>query len=157
MRDEHVATRKWLTELEGTVSALHTGVEDLHGMKPMVEFVREEAERVSEAMQTMESRRDFLQELDRRLVELESLGARLGDGVERTPSRPDAKRGWRFDPSLSFDKSTWEFGLQLRFAGRWKRGVALWLGPIRWFVGWAWRGDAAESEQQEIHQVTESA
>ena len=157
MQGEHVETKKWLMELQGTVSELHTSVEELHGMKPMVEFVREEAERVNAAMETMESRRDFLQELDRRLVELESLGARLGDGVERTPSSLDAKRGWRFSPSLSFDMSTWEFGLQFRFAGRWKRGVALWLGPIRWFMGWAWKSDAPDATQPETQQVTEPA
>jgi chromosome segregation ATPase len=150
MRDEHVETRKWLTELEGGVSTLHTAVEDLHGMKPMVEFVREEAERVNAAMETMESRRGFIQELDRRLVELESLGARLGDGIDRTPSQPGVKRSWRLAPSLSVDGSTWEFGLQLRFAGRWKRGVALWLGPVRLFLGWALRdSDASDPTAQE--------
>ena len=48
----------------------------------------------------------------------------------------DVQPRWRLQTKWQVDWSTWEFGFQLRIAGRWKRGAVICLGPIRGFVGW---------------------
>lgn len=159
MQDEQGETEKWMTRVQGSVDSLHHSVEDLLGMKPMVESVREEAERVSQAVKAIDSRRELLEEMDKRFGELESLGVRLDEGpagrVSLLEGSPGGKREWYFNSDFAFDRSTWEFGLQFRAAGRWKRGVALWLGPIRWFIGWERRIYHGEPESQVIEQPKE--
>ncbi len=159
MRDEQAETEKWMTRVQGSVDSLRHSVEDLFGMKPMVESVREEAERVSQAVTAIDSRRELLEEMDKRFGELESLGVRLDEGPAGRASllegSPGGKREWYFNSDFVFDRSTWEFGLQFRAAGRWKRGVALWLGPIRWFIGWERRIYHGEPASQVVEQPKE--
>jgi chromosome segregation ATPase len=140
MRDEQADTEKWIAGVQESVGTLQLGVSDLLEMKPAVESVREEAEKVSAAVTAMDSRREFLEEMDKRLGELEALGTRLAEGAPASPSQLEgvtgAKGGWRFSPDFALDGSTWEFGIQFRVAGRWKRGLAVWVGPLRMFMGW---------------------
>ena len=119
-----------------------------------------EGEATVRAMTAIESRRERLEEVERRLGELESLGARLQDGEKGLPSRgdqhPDGKLAWYFNADWTFDWSTWEFGLQFRLAGRWKRGAALWFGPARLFVGWQKRYGRTEPAQRAVDQPAEA-
>ena len=144
---------------QNALATVKCNVEDLDGMRPMVEAVREEAEGVNRAMTAIESRRERLEEVERRLGELESLGARLQDGEKGRPSRgdqhPDGQLGWYFNADWTFDLSTWEFGLQFRLAGRLKRGAALWFGPARLFVGWQKRYGRTEPAQLAVEQPAE--
>lgn len=140
MRDEQAETRRWIENVQESVGDLQRRTEDVVGMKTLVESVRQDTEEVRSAVSTIDSRREFLEELDKRLGELEALGARLAEGAPSLRSHLEGTKGvhggWHFSPSFAVDGSTWEFGLQVRVAGRWKRGIALWLGPIRWFIGW---------------------
>jgi chromosome segregation ATPase len=156
MRDEHAETERWMADVQQSVNKVHASLDEVVGVQPRVEAVRQEAERMSEAMSAIDLGRELLEEMDKRLRELEALGVRLDEG-EGSLSAPvegfiGGKPAWHFDTNLSLDKSTWEFGIQFRLDGRMKRGIAVWLGPIRWFVGWARRHAPAEPEVEVVEQ-----
>lgn len=156
MRQEQTETQQWLTDIQDAVDRVHDGIEELIGVQPRVEIVRREAERVSLAMSAIDSGREFLQEMHKQLHELQALGARLDpapEGVSPPVEGLTGRPAWRFDTALSVDNSTWEFGIQFRLRGRTKRGIAVWLGPIRWFVGWARRHPAAASGAKQVEQL----
>jgi chromosome segregation ATPase len=152
MREAQAETVSSMSKMHEAIDTLQHELEEVKGMKPMVASVREDAERVQAAMTAIEARRQLLEEVDKRLAELEALGARLDDGDKGVPSGRENdqndKLGWYFNIDGSFDWSMWEFGLQIRCAGRWKRGAALWLGPVRLFIGWERRhGRTAQAER----------
>jgi chromosome segregation ATPase len=154
MREAQAETVSSMTHMHEAIDTLQHELEDVQGMRPMVASVRGDAEKVQSAMTAIELRRALLEEVDKRLGELESLGARLDEGGNRVPSRKDEyqsdKLAWYFEPNASLNWSTWEFGLQFRCAGRWKRGVAVWLGPIRLFIGWEKRFGRIEPDRQPV-------
>lgn len=157
MQDKQAKTERWLADVQNSVNNVNASIDDLIGVQPRVEEVREEAERVSQAMSAIDSGRELLEEMDKRLRELEALGIRLDEGEEGLPAPVDGfisgKPAWHFDTNLSLDKSTWEFGIQFRLDGRMKRGIAMWLGPIRWFVGWTRRHVTVEPEVEVVDQL----
>ncbi len=153
--EQNVALSR-MAEVQGELKELRSDVTDLTELKPTIEGILEDAEQLSATMSTIEAGRDLLVEMRKRLQELEALGARLG--APEMPSteaalQPNAELAWRLHVGASVDVSTWEFGAQFRLAGRWKRGLAIWMGPFRFFLGVArrFRGAAVEDIQPDGH------
>lgn len=151
MRDDQTSTEKWFGELTESLESLHRRADELNELAPKVRTVRAEAERINAAAAAIETRKEYLDEIDRRLAELASLGQRLENGetgpFARAGSRLNGETRWHFDANVGIDRKTWEFGLQFRFAGRWKRGIAIWFGPLRAFIGWERRAGWQDTRQ----------
>lgn len=160
MDSEQNAALSRMAEVQSELKELQSNVTDLTELKPTIEAIREDAEQLNATMSTIEAGRDLLEEMHKHLQELEALGARLG--APEMPSteaafQPNAELAWRFHAGASVDVSTWEFGAQLRVTGRWKRGLAIWMGPFRLFLGVArrYRSAAVEHIQPDGHLAEE--
>lgn len=79
VREEQSETRTWLAGVEQMLGELREGVSELQILAPTVEVVQTQAQRINESMSVIESRREFAEDLHRRLAELGSISARLDD------------------------------------------------------------------------------
>jgi chromosome segregation protein len=79
VREEQSETRSWLAGVEAAAMALRERVDDLRKFAPNVELVQKQVQRVNESMAAIESRRDFVEDMHRRLADLGSLGATLDE------------------------------------------------------------------------------
>src|SRR5437667_291871 len=77
VRDSHAATKAWLASATDSVNALRGELAAVEEMKPTVEVVRAEADRLSQSMAQIEARRQLVENLNTRLSELASLGGQL--------------------------------------------------------------------------------
>jgi chromosome segregation protein len=77
VREEQSETETWLTNTDGTLKEFRDRVRELFSMRPALESVSREVERASEAMSSIESRREFVEEVHGRLGELGSLAAEI--------------------------------------------------------------------------------
>src|SRR2546422_569710 len=77
MREGQAGTKAWLTSATESVSALRGELAAVEEMKPTVELVRAEADRLSQSLAQIEARRQLVEELNKRLSELASLGGQL--------------------------------------------------------------------------------
>src|SRR2546426_307102 len=77
VRDSHAATKTWLASATDSVNALRGELAAIEEMKPTVEVVRAEADRLSQSMAQIEARRQLVENLNTRLSELASLGGQL--------------------------------------------------------------------------------
>src|SRR3989441_91599 len=77
MREGQAGTKAWLTSATESVSALRGELAAVEEMKPTVELVRAEADRLSQAMAQIEARRPLAEEMNKRVSELASLGGQL--------------------------------------------------------------------------------
>src|SRR5256712_133192 len=77
MREGQAGTKAWLTSATESVSALRGELAAVEEMKPTVELVRAEADRLSQSLAQIEARRQLVEELNKRLSQLASLGGQL--------------------------------------------------------------------------------
>src|SRR5256884_9336928 len=77
MREGQAGTKAWLTSATESVSALRGELAVVEEMKPTVELVRAEADRLSQSLAQIEARRQLVEGLNKRLSELASLGGQL--------------------------------------------------------------------------------
>src|SRR5690606_21278838 len=89
-REEQSETRTWLSRVEGTVGALRERVDELRKLAPTVEFVQKQAQRVNESMAAIEARREFVEDMQRRMAELGALGGSLDERGRDLQARVDA-------------------------------------------------------------------
>jgi chromosome segregation ATPase len=90
MRDEQAETRTWLGSVQQSLGELGGRVAELRRIAPTVELVQAQVQRVNESIATIESRRDFVEEMQRRLAELGALGGTLDDRGRELQSRMEA-------------------------------------------------------------------
>jgi len=74
VREGQAATKAWLTSATDSVTALRGELAAVEEMKPTVELVRAEADRLSQSMAQIEARRQLVEDLNTRVSELASLG-----------------------------------------------------------------------------------
>jgi len=89
VREGQAATKAWLTSATDSVTALRGELAAVEEMKPTVELVRAEADRLSQSMAQIEARRQLVEDLNTRVSELASLGGQLEERSRGLLSRID--------------------------------------------------------------------
>ena len=79
MRESQTETRSWLAGVEQSVIELRDQVSELRTMAPALEFVQKQTQRIGESMSAIEARREFVEDLHRRMADLETLGGQLAE------------------------------------------------------------------------------
>ncbi len=87
VRQSQTETNTWLTGVEQTVDELEAQVRELNSLAPAIEHALKQAQRVGDATQTIETRREFVDDLHRRLAELGALAARLDERAQQLHQR----------------------------------------------------------------------
>lgn len=77
VREAQAGTKEWLAGVTASVDALRGDLASVEEMKPTVEAVRGEADRLSQSLAHIESRRELVQQLTAQLSELSATGVRL--------------------------------------------------------------------------------
>src|SRR6266702_4150140 len=77
VREGQAGTKSWLASVTESISGLRGELAAVEEMKPTVEVVRAEADRLSQSMAQIEARRQFVEGLNTRVAELASLGGQL--------------------------------------------------------------------------------
>jgi len=90
VRETQSETRGWLTNVEQSVNALRDQVSALTQMTPIVETAEAHARRVTESLDVIESRQQFVEGLHQRLAELGALSGQLQDKGNQLQARMDA-------------------------------------------------------------------
>ncbi len=93
LREGQAGTKTWLVSTTEAVKTLRGEVAAVEELKPIVEGVRAEAERVSQAAGQIEGRRVLLDDLNTRLSDLTTLGTRLDERVHALVSQMDGADG----------------------------------------------------------------
>src|SRR6266571_3398860 len=76
-RESQAATKAWLASATDSVNSLRGELAAVEELKPGVEHVRGEADRLSQSLADIETRRKLVDDLNVRLSELSSLGTKL--------------------------------------------------------------------------------
>ena len=76
-RESQAATKAWLASATDSVNSLRGELAAVEELKPTVEHVRGEADRLSQSLAEIETRRKLVDDLNVRLSELSSLGTKL--------------------------------------------------------------------------------
>lgn len=79
IRESQSQTRTWLATMQESLDGVQERAEELRRMGPTLEFVQKQVQRVNESQSVLESRREFVEELHRRLTELGALGGKLDE------------------------------------------------------------------------------
>lgn len=93
LREGQSETKSWLEETRTRMTELQSQVSDLNAARPVVEALRRESERISAAMESLESQRMFVEEAHQRLIELGREGAQLEERTAGLGSRLDRVEG----------------------------------------------------------------
>ena len=83
-------TRHWLDEVVATVSDLRTRFTELKAYEPVLEAVQKQAQRLQDSTAAIDTRREFVDDLHRRLAELGSLSARMDERGQQLSQRMEA-------------------------------------------------------------------
>src|SRR5262249_7364663 len=85
-----------LEDASRSVIELRTRVADLHKLEPGLDAVEKKAQRIHESTASIESRRQFVDELNRRITELGALSSRMDERGQQLAQRMDAaeERFW---------------------------------------------------------------
>ena len=89
-RESHSETRSWLDSVGSSVTELRERVDELRKLAPTVELAQKQARDVGESMSAIESRREFFEELRRRMVDLGALGSNLDERGRKLQTRIQA-------------------------------------------------------------------
>ena len=89
VREGQAATKAWLVSTTDSVNALRDELTAIEEMRPTVEVVRAEADRLSQSMGHIEARRQLVEAHNTRLSELASLGAQLEERSRGLLTRMD--------------------------------------------------------------------
>jgi chromosome segregation ATPase len=87
VRESQAETRSWLGGVETSVAELKDKVGELNQIAPTVEVVQRQAKLASESVAALEMRREFVDDLLRRMADLGSLTARLEERDRQLQAR----------------------------------------------------------------------
>ena len=87
VRETQAETRSWLAGVEQSVAELRDKVGELNQIAPTVEVVQKQARLASESVAALELRREFVDDLLRRMADLGSLTARLEERDRQLQAR----------------------------------------------------------------------
>jgi chromosome segregation ATPase len=90
MWESQSETRSWLTGAARSLDELRSQVGELQDMAPSLEIVQQQTRRISEAMSSIESRREFVEALHRQVAEIGALGGDLDERSRQLRTRMDA-------------------------------------------------------------------
>jgi chromosome segregation ATPase len=90
VRESQSATRTWLTDVERDVAHLGEQVGMLRDLAPTIDFVQKQTQRIDQSMAAIEARRDFVEDLNRRMTDIEALGGQLDDRDRQLSQRMGA-------------------------------------------------------------------
>src|SRR5438876_4839165 len=82
VREAQAGTKTWLDEVTESVAALRGELAAVEEMKPTVESVRADSDRLSQSMAQIESRRQLVEQLNTRLTDLTGTAAQLDERTE---------------------------------------------------------------------------
>src|SRR5216110_414649 len=86
-RETQAGTKTWLGEVTESVAALRGELAAVEEMKPTVESVRADSDRLSQSMAQIESRRQLVEQLNTRLTDLTGTAAQLDERTEGLAAR----------------------------------------------------------------------
>jgi chromosome segregation ATPase len=89
-REAQSDTQSWLAEVDQSLGTLHANVTEVSRMRPQVELLSKDVERVTASAKAFESRREFVEDLHRRLAGLTTLGAQLEERAKEFEGRMTA-------------------------------------------------------------------
>ena len=90
VREAQAATKAWLTDATGTLAALRSELAAVEEMKPTVESVRGEADRLTQSLGHIESRRQTVDQLAAQLGDLTATGSQLEERSRGLTARMDS-------------------------------------------------------------------
>jgi chromosome segregation ATPase len=90
VREEQSDTRSWLHGVQQSLGELGEQVSELRKLAPTVEFVQKQVQRVNESTSAIEARRDFIEDMHRRMAELSAQGATLDERGRELQTRMEA-------------------------------------------------------------------
>ena len=90
VREEQSSTKSWLSSVQHSLGELGAQVNELRKLAPTVEFVQKQVARVNDSMAAIESRKDFVDDMHRRMTELGGLGAALDERGRELQNRMEA-------------------------------------------------------------------
>ncbi len=76
-RESQSETRAWLAGAEQSIGELKDQVAEVHKMAPTIEVLQKQAQRLSETTTAIESRREFVEDVHRRMLALGAQGGKL--------------------------------------------------------------------------------
>jgi chromosome segregation ATPase len=79
VRTSQAETRSWLAGMEKSIASLRDQVGEVQKLTPTIEVTHQQALRLGDAMAAIESRTQFVENLQRRMTDLEALGGRLDE------------------------------------------------------------------------------
>ncbi|UCG85760.1 MAG: hypothetical protein JSW71_17850 [Gemmatimonadota bacterium] len=78
-RDDQHDTERWLAGVQQLLNEVQAKARELNGARPTIDLVRKEVDRVTTALDSIEERQAFLDDLNRRLAEVSAMGAELDE------------------------------------------------------------------------------
>jgi DNA repair exonuclease SbcCD ATPase subunit len=90
VREAQAGTKAWLTDVTESVEVLRGELAAVEQIKPTVESVRRDADRLSHAMAQIESRRQLVEQLNTRLSDLTATAAQLDERTSGLRARMDS-------------------------------------------------------------------
>jgi len=90
MRDAQAETRAWIAGVERSLGEMKEQVGELNQLKPTIEVVQQQAMRANESLAAIEARREFVEDLQRRLTELGNLSGNLDQRGRDLQARMEA-------------------------------------------------------------------
>ena len=90
VRQGQADTRTWLDDVSRSVTELKTRVAAVHELEPKLQAVEAQAKRVNDTTSAIEARRQFVDELQRRVTELGALTTRMDERGHQLAQRMDA-------------------------------------------------------------------
>lgn len=90
MRESQSETRAWLIGVERSLGELRDQVGDLQDLAPLLELTQKQTQRIHESISSIESRGEFVEDLQGRVAELGTLGADLDERGRQLQARMDA-------------------------------------------------------------------
>lgn len=89
-RDGQQETKVWLAGVEQTVAALESQAEELLAMRAVVDRAQAQTQHIGQSIEMIESRREFVEELQNRLTSLGTLGGNLDERGRQLAARMEA-------------------------------------------------------------------
>jgi chromosome segregation ATPase len=90
VRESQTHTLSWLGNVQQSLASVKEQTEELRRSVPTIEFVQKQVQRVNESVSAVEARREFLEELHRRMADLGALGGKLDERGRDLQIRMDA-------------------------------------------------------------------
>ena len=89
LRESQAETRTWITSVEQSIGELRDQATELRKFAPMIEATQKKADRVQDCMSAIDARREFFDDMQRRVAELGSVSSRLEERSRQLGSRLD--------------------------------------------------------------------